>query len=285
LFNHAAIFPRKHWPVGIGVNGWVRVDGEKMSKSLGNMIPLKDMADKFGPDSSRLTILSGGEGVDDANWDSNFAKMVRVRLENMYGFVLEYYGKGRKDRKEIDNWLDKELNEIMKETEEFMEKTMFRSAIQRGYFDLQGALKWYLRRAGEPNKEVVKRAIETQLLLLSPFAPFVCEEIWSKIGKKKLISVEKWPEVKKVRYKGDEEMVKKVLQDLKAVFRLVKFKPKKAFMYVIPKEKKMIEEAEDFFGREVDAKVFIYAVDDRKVYDPKGKAKKAKPGKPAIFLE
>ncbi len=285
LFNHAAIFPVNKWPKGIGVNGWVRVDGQKMSKSKGNMIPLREMADVFGADPSRITILSGGEGLDDPNWDSSFAKMIGSKLLGFSNFAEEHYGKGRPDRKEIDNWMDSEINRIIKETEGFMEETFFRSAIQKSFFELQSKLKWYLRRADTPNKDVIKRFIEVQVLLLTPFTPHICEEIWSKIGKKTLVSIEKWPETKSVSFKGDEEFLEKILDDFKAVLKLVKFKPKKAFLYVIPKEKELLDEEIGFLKKEVGLEVNIFSVSDKDKYDPENKSKKAKPGKPAIYLE
>jgi leucyl-tRNA synthetase len=63
LFNHTAIFPQKLWPNGYGLNGWVTVDGQKMSKSLGNFIMMRDLSAKYGADTSRFTIMAGGEGL------------------------------------------------------------------------------------------------------------------------------------------------------------------------------------------------------------------------------
>lgn len=285
LFNHAAIFPKKYWPKGIGVNGWVRVEGQKMSKSLGNMIPLKEMAKKFGSDTSRLTILSGGESLDDPNWDNNFAKMVQVRLQNLHEFSTKNYNKGRSDRKQIDNWMDSELNKIIKESEDFMEKTLFRSAIQKVYFDLQSRLRWYLRRTEEPNKQVMNRITETQILLLSPFTPFTCEEIWERIGKKGFICSAEWPKMKDVSFKGNEALVEKILEDIKSILRIIKIKPKSVYLYVVPSEKLLIEETKGFLSRELELSVKVYAVNDKDKHDPERKSRKAKPGKPGIYVE
>jgi len=284
LFNHVAIFPQKYWPKGIGVNGWVKVEGEKMSKSLGNILTLKDIAEKYGADASRITILSGGEGLEDTNWDGSFAEMMKERLANLHSFILESYNKGRKNRKEIDNWMDNELNKIIEESEKLMEETMFRSAIQKIYFDLQRSLKWYLKRT-EPNKDVINRAIETQILLLSPFAPYLCEELWEKIKKKRFISIEEWPKTINVKFKGNEEFLKQVINDVKAILKLVKIIPKKIYLYVIPKDLGLIKEEIEFFEREFNAKFSVYAVNDKNKYDPQSKAQKAKPGRPAIFVE
>ncbi len=285
LFNHVAVFPKKLWPKSIGVNGWVKIEGEKMSKSLGNIIPLTKIADEFGADASRITILSGGEGVDDTNWDGSFVRMIKDKLNNLYLFAKEHYNNGRNDKKEIDDWLESEINRVIKETESFMELTFFRSAIQKAFFDLQSALKWYLRRADKPNKKTINRLIETQILLLSPFAPHICEEMWERIGKKGLIFSEKWPETVKINYKGNEDNVKKTLEDIKSILKIVKISPKKIYLYSIPNEIKFLDEAKLFFERELCLKVEVFAVNDKKKYDPQNKSSKAKPGRPAIFVE
>jgi leucyl-tRNA synthetase len=286
MFNHTAIFGKKHWPKGIGVNGWVTVDGRKMSKSLGNMIPLREMSKKFGSDVSRITILNGGEGLEDPNWESDFAESMKVKLMNLYEFSVKNYGKGRRERKSIDDWMDVELGKIIDDSESLMDETLFRSAIQKVYFDLQGKLKWYLRRCGgKPNRDTIGRFIEVQVLLLSPFTPFICEEIWSKIGKKVFISKEKWPNFKKIEYKGNEDYIKKVMEDSKAILNIVNSGAKKVYLYCIPPEFKLLEEAMDFFSEEFGLKFEVFAVNDKDKYDPQGKSKKVKPGRPGIYVE
>jgi len=285
LFNHIAIFPKEMWPKSIGVNGWVRVEGEKMSKSLGNMIPLTELEEKFGADASRMAILSGGEGLDDPNWDNSFAKSIGVKLEQLSEFVEKNYGKGGEEKKEIDNWMDNQLNQIIADTENAMEKTLFRTSIQKSYFDSQRALRWYLRRTKSPNKDTMNRAIETQLLLLSPFAPFICEELWEKIGKKEIISKAQWPKAIKVDYKGNEELIEKIIEDINNIQKFVKIKPNKAYLYTIPDEKKDLEEATEFLKKDLGLEIKVFANNEKNIHDPQGKSKKAKPGKPAILLE
>ena len=227
IFNHTAIFPDKHWPKSIGVNGWVTVDGEKMSKSKGNIIPLREMPSKFGVDCARFTILSGGEEMDDPNWDSAFATALKSKLEQFHDFCVENYGKGRRDRLKVDEWMDSRLNEIILKTTEAMENTLFRSALQASYFELNNAIKWYTRRTkGNYHLETINKIIETQASLLSPVTPFICEEIWEKIGKKKLISLSDWPKADKNRIHPalslGEELVKNTINDIEAVAKLAK---------------------------------------------------------------
>jgi len=238
LFNHAAIFPKDKWPKGIGVNGWVVIDGEKMSKSLGNMIPLRVMVDKFSADVSRITMLSGGEGVDDPNWETEFANSMVGKLGSLFNFCNEFYDKGRIDTKPIDYWFESELNKIIKEATTLMEETMFRSAIQQIYFSLQSTIRWYLRRCNNnPNKKLMNKAIEAQLIMLTPFTPHICEETWESIGKKDFISLQKWPEYENSKIKPElntsENMIQTVINDIKKVLVLAKLNtPKKIQLLV-----------------------------------------------------
>ena len=129
--------------------------------------------------------------------------------------------------------MESKLNEVIKETTEFMESTLFRTATQKCYFDLQRAVKWYLKRTGEANKELMKKIIEAQLVMLTPFTPFICEEIWEKIGKNKgedgkenFISAAEWPgyDEKKINTELNqkEDFISGVLEDIRAVLKLVK---------------------------------------------------------------
>ncbi len=238
IFNHAAIFPEKHWPKGIGVNGWVTVDGKKMSKSLGNMIPVREMASVYSADSSRVTILNGGESLDDPNWDTGFAKSMSQKLLQFHEVCTSSYGKGRGDMTYADKWMESELNKTIKQTTRFMEETLFRSAIQKCFFNLNRIVKWYLKRTNNnPNRDIMNRTIESQLVMLSQFAPHICEEIWSKIGKKGFISLASWPayDESKIDERASylEEVMERTLSDINSVLDLVKItNPKKIKLFV-----------------------------------------------------
>ena len=238
IFNHTSIFPKEHWPKGIGVNGWVTVDGEKMSKSKGNMISLREMPTKFSVDCARFTILSGGEDMDDPNWDSNFATALKGKLGQFYEFCVSNYGKGREKKLHIDAWMESKLHEVIQKTTDEMEATMFRSALQAAYFELHNAVKWYTRRSKNGfNKNVINAVIETQITLLCPVIPFVCEEIWEKIGGEGYLSLADWPKVNKKKIDtsldAGEGLVRNVVNDIIALKRLAKIeKPSKITLFV-----------------------------------------------------
>jgi leucyl-tRNA synthetase len=223
IFNHIAIFPKKHWPVSYGLNGHVMVDGDKMSKSKGNFITMRQAKIDYGADASRFTALSGGEGIDDANFDRELAKSMITKLENLLEFAKEHYNKGRTEKLSIDNWFDNKINKIINETTEYYDETLFRSALQSCYFDLQNALKWYMRRClNNPQVDTINRFIEVQTLLISPITPFIAEEIWEVIGKKELITLSDWPKPDKIINDKSEELIRSTITDINSVIKLAK---------------------------------------------------------------
>jgi len=227
IFNHTAIFPEKYCPRGISINGWNTVNGEKMSKSKGNFVTLR-AALSYGADPIRINMLVGGEGLEDANWDYESLNTVIGKLKNIHEFCTEwYFFEGPQDVRHIDFWMHSQINRIIKETTDEMEQMMFRSALQKGFYEMQNIIKKYMKRTNNnPHKRTIQKAIETQLLLLAPFAPHLCEEIWNKLSKDEFISISAWPEFDESKIDPEmdyaESLVSTTIDDVRSVMRLAK---------------------------------------------------------------
>ncbi len=245
VFNHVAVFPPEKWPRGIGVNGWVTVGGEKMSKSKGNFLILREAREKFGVDASRLTILSGGEGLDDANFDPAMAQSLPGKLEYWIEQSAQRYAsaKGTDDRS-IDAWFESRINSIIFDATQLMENANYRSAAQAVFFEFNNAFKWYYRRAGDfVNQKLVRWAIETQSVMFSPFGPVSAEELWERLGKKGLVCQQAWPvpSAKGVDAQAmlNEQFMDRVLSDISAIQNVTKIeKPSRVVLVTAPAWKK-----------------------------------------------
>jgi leucyl-tRNA synthetase len=237
IFNHTAIFPEKYWPKGMSANGFLQLDGQKMSSSKGNIYTLRQVCDMYGADATRLTLMYGGEGLDDPNWDSEFARTAGPKIAQWYDFALSNYGKGRDDEKYIDKWLESVVTKAIKQTKESMDTMDFRSAIQRGYFDLQRYLRWYTRRSPVPNKKIISWFIDVQTRLLAPFCPHTCEEIWEKIGGTGFIAKTAYPTwdeslVANETIEKSEDFIRKVIDDTQEIITVASLEQaKQAYIY------------------------------------------------------
>ena len=86
VFHHVAFFPRSLWPVGISANGMMMVEGEKMSKSKGNVITLSNALGIYGADALRSALMDGAEGLDDMDWREKNARDVQGKISALPGF-------------------------------------------------------------------------------------------------------------------------------------------------------------------------------------------------------
>src|SRR5947208_15760259 len=82
IFHNTALFAQNQWPKGIVANGFVLTEGEKMSKSLANIAPLRQAAPKFGAAPLRLAVLATAERNQDTDCSPPRATTIQERLAN-----------------------------------------------------------------------------------------------------------------------------------------------------------------------------------------------------------
>jgi len=246
LFNHVALFPRDKWPRAFSVNGWLRVEGTKMSKSLGNFLVLTDALETHGADVTRFTLALGGEGIDDPNWDPETAFSAPRRFQAWLDFVKENKGKGRQGWLAIDDWFEAVMNRTLAITRDNFENFRFRSGIKVGYFDFQAHLRWYNRRCrGEPNRELMDRALVLQTQILSPVVPHMAEEAWEILGKQGMVSESILPEAQPAderasRAMAGEQLLISTLEDIREILRITDIKPKVIRLYTTSRWKRAL---------------------------------------------
>ena len=292
LFNHTAIFPEKYWPKAFSVNGWLLVEGEKMSKSKGNFYTIREILEKYPADILRASLMLGGEGIDDPNLDFRNAENIKQKLQQWYNFAISNYKKLEKMTETLsDNILLSYMNRILKEGTIAMENMLFRTAFDKLFYQMQKGFREYLNR-GKINQKTLNDFIEIQTKVISPFCPHITEEIWSQLNNKDFISLAKWPKFEENKInenlENEEKAIGKLADDINSIQNLFSKENKKAetvYIYIIPNEKKLLEENIETLEKRTKLKVKIYLVNDKEKYDPQKKSGRAKPGKPALFLE
>ncbi|MEM5882947.1 MAG: leucine--tRNA ligase [Candidatus Aenigmatarchaeota archaeon] len=292
IFHHTAIFEEKHWPKAIGVNGYVNVLGVKMSKSKGNIIPLRDLVEKIGSDLVRINLIASNEGLDDADWREESVESYKSKIKFLGEIIKNLKKAKRREIKKVDLFLRSKIQGHIKNSTQAYEEMRFRSAVQHALFDFANDLKWYIERNSKIencNKEILKESIEIMVKLLTPVLPHLCEEFWHKLGKKSLIATEKWPSYDESKVDKNvlelEEILKKTLEDLKEVIKL-SGKKENCYLYLAsPQEYEYFKEAEEFLSKNFGfKKTLVFRASDEKRFDPENRASRAKYGKPGIYL-
>ncbi|MDW0144815.1 MAG: leucine--tRNA ligase [Nitrososphaeraceae archaeon] len=246
IFNHAAIFPRDKWPKQIVVNGSVLMEGKKMSKSLGNIIPLRKAIDEYGADSVRLTMLASAEILQDSDFSIDLVKGIKSKLfeihrtinTNMNIFTTSQNSLDYDDDLE-DVWISSRLQHVILETTSAIEKFRIREALHNILYLMDNDLQWYEKRKLAKNKSIsnnyLKEFFETRIKLLSPFAPYFCEEIWEIMGNHSYISLAQWPEINQSRIslisEDNERLIQGMIFDIHKITKVTKIVPKRILIY------------------------------------------------------
>ncbi len=249
IFNHAALFPETLWPRQIVVNGSVLMEGKKMSKSFGNIIPLRNALASYGADPFRVAILSTAELLQDADFSNILAKSVKERLERFYASAVEVMdrkgGTSGEALKPEDSWMLSRLQQHITIVTQAMENLRVREAIHDALYMLDQDIQWYTRRtsldAENPQRRraiarTLREVLAARVLLLTPFTPHLCEEVWSMMGGKGFVSTAQWPSYDSAKFDSkiieEEELVKSLLEDTVSIVRAMKVTPKKICYYV-----------------------------------------------------
>ncbi|MFQ6085706.1 MAG: leucine--tRNA ligase [Candidatus Bathyarchaeia archaeon] len=252
VFVHTAIFPERLWPNQIVVNGSVLMEGQKMSKSLGNIIPLRKAIGTFGADPLRLALLATADQLHDVDFSPALARSMGERLQRLYKFALSVIPKGRTGtpaglpiNQQIDRWMLSRLQEHIKRATEAMDKLMVRKAVHNALFLLNQDVDWYQRRVAAekdlPERKgaiarVLGEVIDAQVRMLAPIAPHLCEEIWSLMGREGFVSLAEWPHPREehvdIQMEVRESLVKDLLEDTSSILQTIKITPSRICYYI-----------------------------------------------------
>jgi leucyl-tRNA synthetase len=363
VLNHVAIFDKKLWPQEIVVNGSVMMDGAKMSKSMGNIIPLRDAIRDHGADPIRLAIISSAELLQDADFNMESVSGIQSKLEALLDECSRLKNMPISELEAEDRWILSRTQNVISQVTESIEKMRLREGLHDILFSFESDLSWYTKRVQAKNREnvsgILHKINSARVAMLSPFAPHIAEEMWEKLGNSGQVSKSDWPKYFKDEVDATsiqaEELLKATIDDIANILKVTKISPKKIVIYVNSDEfkskvyqkilkfmvggqnnmgvvmKELIADPEttnakkipDFIQKvikdlhseseiiksmrlesqgfkekeflsselasigekEFGVKISVYSETDSDIYDPKKKARHARPFKPAILIE
>lgn len=151
-------------------------DGQKMSKSRGNVVDPDEMVKKFGSDAVRMYLCFMGPYENGGPWDPKAIVGVSRFLNRVWNLGAQKTDKGK---------LDRIFHKAIKKIGEDIENLKLNTAVSE-------LMKLLNEMEGRGSS---KKQLETFLKLLAPFAPHLAEEIWREVLKnKKSVHLQSWPE-------------------------------------------------------------------------------------------
>ncbi len=181
--------------------GMVIKDGAKMSKSKGNVVDPDDIVQKYGADSMRLFTLFAAPPDKDLDWSEEGIEGCFRFLNRFFRLFDEILSRNDDDfeyKRSIEQKLHSSIKKISLDIANFSYNTAIATVMEATNFlykekDLEGA----------PKRQILD-FIEKLTILMAPFIPHVCEEIWEKIGHKNSVVFEKFPDYDDKKAEKDE---------------------------------------------------------------------------------
>lgn len=181
---------------------------EKMSKSKYNGVPPEEVTNKYGADTARLFTLFKAPPEKDLEWEGADVEGQFRFLNRVWRLVSEHaaQAKGKKAKvnkaklSKTEKELRRSVHIAIKETSEDLDGDyQFNTAVSE-LMKLSNALS----DSKEKASPVYAEGVETLLLLLTPFAPHISEELWENLGHSESILGQPWPQVDKEALVADE---------------------------------------------------------------------------------
>jgi leucyl-tRNA synthetase len=210
------------------------MDGTKMSKSMGNILPLRAAIKKYGADVIRFSVVSGADLTRDADFSTTVAQGMSGRLEYLDELIsAASKSKPDKNLSRIDLWILSRLNSRITNAKELYEKAMMRHLALEIFYEVYNDLKWYEKRSVKPN---LVQFFDKWIRLIAPFLPHFSEEWWQKLGHKELVVSAQFPSSDESAIDDNieqgEELIQQVHTDIEKISGLIGKKPDSVFVYI-----------------------------------------------------
>ena len=200
-------------------------NGEKMSKSRGNVVNPDDIVRDYGADTMRLYEMFIGDFEQAAPWNPQSIKGCKRFLERFYN-ILDFVSDGE-DNKE----LDKHVHKLIKKVTADIDSMKFNTAI--------AAMMSAVNTVYEIGS-ISKNQLSILAKLLAPFAPHLAEEVYEALGHTELVSLAEWPQYDEKKASDDAvDMPIQVNGKVRAVINFAKTLSKEEILASVYKDEKI----------------------------------------------
>jgi len=211
LYNHAMVWDNddNKYPKSYCINGYVNLNGEKMSKSGGIFMTLADAIEKYGTDATRLALAEAGTGIDDANFMELNANSAVLKLSTEKEWCYSIIDKilEKKESHNFTFWdevFEEEIKQCVIDTEHWYNQMEYQKVLVHGFYKMLSVRDNY-RTKYEPkhakddeqlilfSEEHMLMYLEHFLLITYPICPHFVECVWDYADIKGINFSRSWP--------------------------------------------------------------------------------------------
>ena len=165
-------------------------DGEKMSKSRGNVIAPDELVQRYGADAVRVYLMFFAKWDQGGPWNYDGIKGPQRLLSDIWEIALLDYEEAGVNS-QADRALRRKTHQVIRKVSEDLESFSFNTAVA-AIMEQRNALQ-AAQREQNVSRSVWDESVQNLLLVLAPMAPHITEELWSRHGKPYSIHQQAWP--------------------------------------------------------------------------------------------
>ena len=196
LYNHAIVWEKNpdYMTRGYFCNGYILVDGEKMSKSKGNFLTINDLIENYGCDASRITLADCGDTLDDANFlreISNlsvnrlysFENFVKILVNEVWNKIPDFKISDPDSEIKFDNLFDQifdnNINYLIKQATQAYEEMKYKNVLKYAFYEMINAKDQYILFNADDytklNPTLMVRFLKVFFIMNNPIMPHFTE--------------------------------------------------------------------------------------------------------------
>jgi leucyl-tRNA synthetase len=176
-------------------------DGQRMSKSRGNVIDPDEQVRLYGADTVRAFLMFGYRWAEGGPWEPGNIQGVNRWLNRIWNTLLEEVEKGQAKEETLKNLRRKTHQTLKAVTRDF--ETFEFNTIVSGLMELMNFMV-DAKQSGAYGSKAWEETAKIYLCMLAPVAPHIAEEIWSLLGNKTSVHLQPWPIVDEAAIIVDE---------------------------------------------------------------------------------
>ena len=199
LYNHAVVWDKQEDMMARGYfcNGYILVDGEKMSKSKGNFLTVSDLIESYGCDASRITFADCGDTLDDANFlreISNtsvsrlysFENFVKILVNEVWNKIPDFKINDPDGEVKLEGLFDKifdnNINYLITQAKKSYDEMKYKNVLKYAFYEMINAKDQYILFNGDDytklNPTLMVKFLKTFFIMNNPIIPHFTEYMY-----------------------------------------------------------------------------------------------------------